>query len=160
MKKSRAKPSLKLLLCLLVLSVDCLAVQIQIPPVEDFQQLAREAEQRQLPILLMVSQYHCGFCERMKEEVLGPMMLSGDYTSRVLIRELLIDPGEYVTDLQGRRLSTEAFIARYQTRVTPTLLFLDAQGKEAAERIVGINTVDYLIFYIEDAIDEAMRASQ
>jgi len=156
MQHSRTKPFLRLLLCLLMLSASGLFAGEGVPSVEDFQQLAREAELRQLPILLMVSQYHCGFCERMKEEVLGPMMLSSDYTSRVLIRELQIDPGHYVTDFQGQRLSAEAFTARYKTQVTPTLLFLDAQGNEAAERIVGINTVDFLIFYIEDAINEAM----
>jgi len=93
----------------------------------------------------------------MKEEVLEPMVLSGDYTARVLIRELRMDPGSYVTDFQGERLTAAAFSARYKTRVTPTLLFLDAQGQEAAERIVGINTVDYLLFYIEDAINKALN---
>jgi thioredoxin-related protein len=160
MKQSRLKASLRLLLCLLVWSVNSRAAEDEVPSVEDFQQLAQEAQARRLPILLMVSQYHCGFCERMKEEVLGPMVLSGDYTSRVLIRQLQIDPGQNVTDFQGRRLSAEAFIARYKIRVTPTLLFLDAKGNEATKRIVGINTVDFLIFYIEEAIDEAIKISQ
>ncbi|MCU7937214.1 MAG: thioredoxin fold domain-containing protein [Candidatus Thiodiazotropha sp. (ex Dulcina madagascariensis)] len=122
---------------------------------DDLSQLAAESEQRRLPILLMVSQYHCGFCDRMKEEVLQPMRLSGEYRNRVLMRELSIDPGETITNFQGEPETAEDFIHQYEVHVTPTLLFLDAEGKEAAERIVGINTVDYLIFYIEEAIDEA-----
>ena len=157
MNQSRAKTVLGLLICLLFMPVNGPAAQGNLQLVEDFQQLGNEARQRQIPILLMVSQYHCGFCERMREEVLGPMVLSGDYTSRVLIRELRMDPGSTVRDFQGERLTAAAFSARYKTRVTPTLLFLDAQGKEAAERIVGINTVDYLLFYIEDAINEALN---
>jgi len=124
-------------------------------PADDLQQLGQTAGERGVPILLMVSQSHCGYCELMKNEVLIPMQLSGDYQQRTLLRELMIDPGEMVTNFQGQRESADAFRARYKVRVTPTLLFLDARGREAAERILGINTVDYLLFYIEEALDDA-----
>jgi thioredoxin-related protein len=126
-----------------------------IPHAENLRQLAAEAKQRQLPIMLVVTQDHCGYCERMKREVLQPMQLSGDYDDRVLMRELMMDPGEMVTNFQGRREPASAFIGHYKVNVTPTLLFLDASGEEAAERILGINSVDYLLYYIEDAIDKA-----
>ncbi|MEJ2590632.1 MAG: thioredoxin fold domain-containing protein [Candidatus Thiodiazotropha sp.] len=126
-----------------------------IPRAEDLSRLAAESKQRRIPILLVVSQYHCGYCERMKQEVLLPMQLSGDYVDRVLMRELMIDPGETVIDFAGKREDAAAFAARYKVNVTPTLLFLAPDGTEAAERIRGINTVDYLLFYIEQAIDAA-----
>jgi thioredoxin-related protein len=91
----------------------------------------------------------------MKEEVLQPLMLNQEYRQRVLIRELSIDPGEMVTTLQGRRQAAADFIDQYHVSVTPTLLFLDAKGREAAQRIIGINTVDFLFLYIDDAIDQA-----
>jgi thioredoxin-related protein len=103
----------------------------------------------------MVSQEHCGYCERMKQEVLNPMLLSGEYDDKIVMRELLIDPGETVTDFSGQRQAADTFIHNYQVWVTPTLLFLDHRGRETAERILGINTVDYLLFYIESAIDDA-----
>ncbi|MCU7879793.1 MAG: thioredoxin fold domain-containing protein [Candidatus Thiodiazotropha sp. (ex Lucinoma aequizonata)] len=124
-------------------------------PVENIQKLAAEAKQNQIPILLLISQYHCGFCDLMKEEILQPMQLNSSYRERVLVRELLIDQGGMVTNFQGNREATADFVDQYNIFVTPTLLFLDADGKEASERIVGINTIDYLIFYIEDAIDSA-----
>ncbi|MEW7995706.1 MAG: hypothetical protein AB2825_14840, partial [Candidatus Thiodiazotropha endolucinida] len=40
----------------------------KLPPLEDIQQLSRTSKQNRIPILLMVSQYHCGYCDRMKEE--------------------------------------------------------------------------------------------
>ena len=143
------------LLLSLALAGECLAAGAGLIPAGDLRQTAREARQRHLPILLMVSQSHCGFCERMKNEVLEPMLLNGDYDSRVLIRELSIDAGEWVTDFQGRHLTTRELGARYQAEVTPTLLFLDPDGREAAERIVGINTVDLLPLYIESALTQA-----
>ncbi len=133
-------------------------VNASLTPADDLQQLAKTARERRIPILLMVSQSHCGYCELMKNEVLIPMQLSGDYTERMLLREMMIDPGEMVTNFLGRRERADAFSRRYKVRVTPTLLFLDDRGEEAAERILGINTVDYLLFYIEEALDNALQA--
>jgi thioredoxin-related protein len=128
-----------------------------LPFAEDLSRLAAESKHRGIPIMLVVTQYHCGYCERMKSEVLLPMRLSGEYEDRVLMRELMIDPGETVTDFQGRREAAATFAAHYRVSVTPTLLFLGPDGEEAAERIRGINTVDYLPLYIEEAIDAATK---
>ena len=153
MHPSRFQYALCALLLLLALPVA--ADSIALPQATDLQRLGESAEEKAVPILLMVSQYHCGFCELMKREVLHPMLLSGEYADRVIIRELLIDPGETVTNFEGRREAGDSFSGRYRVYVTPTLLFLDGEGNEMAERILGINTVDYLLFYIEDAIAES-----
>jgi thioredoxin-related protein len=144
------------LLLMLLLTGPLLAADAHsLPQAVDLKRLGDSAEQRRIPILLMVSQYHCGFCELMKLEVLNPMRLSGDYTDRVLMRELLIDTGETVTNFEGHPEAAERFSSRYLVQVTPTLLFLDGDGNEVAERIIGINTIDYLLFYIEEAIETA-----
>jgi thioredoxin-related protein len=91
----------------------------------------------------------------MKREILNPMQLSGEYKDQVIMLEILIDPGEMVTNFSGRRETAEAFADRYGVFVTPTLLFLDADGNEAAERILGINTIDFLPLYIDNAIENA-----
>jgi thioredoxin-related protein len=154
-----AKPliaSPALLLMLMLLAGPLFAADAHsLPSAADLKRLGDNAEQRRIPILLMVSQYHCSFCELMKLEVLHPMRLSGDYTDRVLMRELLIDTGETVINFEGHRETAESFSSRYQVQVTPTLLFLDSDGNEVAERILGINTIDYLLFYIEEAIETA-----
>ncbi|MCG7870623.1 MAG: thioredoxin fold domain-containing protein [Candidatus Thiodiazotropha lotti] len=152
--RSKLPLSITLILCLLLLS-PAFADQSAIPQVHDFQRLAIEANQKKLPIVLLISQYHCGYCDRMKEEVLYPMSISGDFEQTALVRELLIDEGEMVNDFQGNRVAASAFSQRYSVFVTPTLLFLDSRGEEAAERILGINTMDYLLFYILNAAETA-----
>ena len=144
-----------LLQLLIVSSVS--ADQNLIPQIHDLQKLAREANEKKLPIVLLVSQYHCGYCDRMKQDVLYPMSISGDFEQTALVRELLIDDGEMVIDFQGNRLAAAAFSQRYSVFVTPTLLFLDSRGEEAAERILGINTMDYLLFYILNAAESAAK---
>ncbi|MCU7830232.1 MAG: thioredoxin fold domain-containing protein [Candidatus Thiodiazotropha sp. (ex Myrtea sp. 'scaly one' KF741663)] len=126
-----------------------------IPLADNLRELADKAKQQQSPIMLMFSQYHCEFCELMKTEVLDPMQLSGEYENQVVMREVMIDPGEMITNFQGKREAASIFADRYGVFVTPTLVFLDTNGKESAERILGINTIDFLLFYIEEAIETA-----
>jgi thioredoxin-related protein len=149
---------LTLLLLWLLPSHALAANNTLLPQSNDLKQLGRQASEQRTPILLMVSQYHCGYCEQMKNEVLYPMQLNGEYSNKVIMRELLIDPEEMVTNFLGQRVSADTFSDHYQVTATPTLLFLDHQGNEVAERILGINTIDYLFYYIEDAIETASAA--
>ena len=145
--------------CLLYLFSACAtaAEQSKLPVADDLSKLGAEAKRQQLPILLLVSQYHCEYCDLMKREVLQPMRLNGDFQQQALMRELLIDAGEKVTNFQGQTVSAAEFADQYGVFVTPTLLFLDNDGHEAAERILGINTLDYLVFYIQAAIETAAK---
>jgi thioredoxin-related protein len=143
----------------LLIAFSAIAEQNRLPVAEDFSELGAESKRKQIPILLLISQYHCEYCDQMKHEVLQPMHANGDFQNRALVRELLIDAGEKVTDFQGNRMDASAFSQRYGVFVTPTLLFLDNKGQEVAERILGINTMDYLVFYIQDAIKTAAQKS-
>ena len=129
-----------------------------IPVARDFFELARQAEMKRVPILLMVSQDHCHFCELLKAEVLNPMMISGDYTDKVVMTELLIDIGDSVTDFDGNRVYPGKVASDYNTWVTPTLLFLDHQGKEVHKRMLGVNTVEMYGFYLDESLDAALAA--
>jgi thioredoxin-related protein len=114
------------------------------------------AQRINVPLLLTFSQADCPFCVKLAEEVLQPMLISGDYTDRVLIRELMIDHGKDVIDFNGAAVSARAIFARYRLYVTPSVLITDNQGHELAERQIGINTVDYYGFYLDQAIDQAL----
>ena len=113
---------------------------------------------RGLVILLMLSQEHCGWCDLLKREQLLPMLKSGRYEERVLIRELRIDPGDQVQDFAGQPLGGARFASRYGVYVAPTLLFLGPDGRELSRRIVGINTPELFGWYLDQAIDEARQA--
>ncbi len=110
-----------------------------------------------LPLMLLVSQQHCPYCVRIKEEILGPMVKSGEYADRVLIRELFIDAGSRVRDFAGREREGAAVADDYGVDLTPTLLFLDARGRELSKRLVGLYTVEMFPFYVEAALEEASR---
>jgi len=132
-----------------------------LPRYLDGQVEADNARRDRLPILLMVSLSDCPYCEKLKGEILNPMMLSGDYDAKVLIRELLVDEGEEVVDFGGDAVPAMQLAKRYGPVLAPTLLFLDPQGREIAQKIRGITTLDFYSFYLDQAIEEARaRLSQ
>lgn len=117
---------------------------------------AQLAQQKQVPLLIIFSQEYCGFCEKLKEEIIHPMLISDDYTNKVVIRELRID-GQNINDFNGRMIGPGDIFTRYMLHVTPSLLLLDKNGDELAERQIGINTIDYYGYFLDKAIEHALQ---
>jgi thioredoxin-related protein len=126
--------------------------------VTDFSADGKTAGQNKTPILLLVSQDHCPFCDQIKREILGPMLVSGEYDRKVMIREIYIDLGSRVTDFTGVTREASSFMLNYKVYLTPTLLFLDDEGRELTERMVGIQTPELYPFYVDRAVEKAIAA--
>lgn len=124
---------------------------------ENLRMLGERAQHTQVPVLLLVSQEHCSFCKTLKEEILQPMEISGDYTHRVLIAELLMDLAEPIVGWQGKPTFASEVAAKYKVYVTPTLLFLDARGEPLHEPMIGINTVEMYSYYLDEALAKALK---
>ncbi len=121
--------------------------------------LSREgalARERKVPILLMFSAEYCGYCMRVEEEFLKPMLISGDYTDRVIIRQLKVDSLGEVRDFDGRPIGVEALVNRYGAFVTPTIVFLDAEGRQMSQKMVGLTTPDFFGGYLDERIETAL----
>jgi thioredoxin-related protein len=130
----------------------------QASPVTDLQQVGTLSERRTIPILLLVSREQCSYCRLLKREILQPSQLGGDLKDRVILQEILIDPGQHLKDFQGQpRLATE-FASDYGINLTPTLLFLDSQGRELTDPLVGVNTLEMYGFYLDTAVAQAQKA--
>lgn len=128
------------------------ASQIRVPVATDLATIAKSANTRGLPVLLVFSAEHCAYCELLENEILKPMILSGDYRDRVLIYKVMIDDSNQVRDFNGMSVSAEVLAQHYGVYVTPTMLFLDSSGKELSERILGINTVEMFGGLVDQAI--------
>jgi thioredoxin-related protein len=159
---NKVKSRLKLIgavLCLMTITV----VQAETLPyvkvreVANLQAVGEEARARQLPILVMFSIRECPYCDVVREEFLKPMLRSGDYVDRVIMLELYSDSHAQLRDFNGELISADELIHRYQAGFAPTLVFLDSQGKELAERLIGITTRDFYGGYLDDAIDESLQ---
>lgn len=129
--------------------------EVSVPLANDLQKDSAQCVDKQLPILLMFSAEDCPYCVTVEEEFLKPMMISGDYTDKVLIRKVMLDVHPDAIGFDGGELNPASLASQYSVFATPTVVLVDDQGKEIAERLVGINTVDYYGAYLDQSIEQA-----
>ena len=137
------------------------APPVQVVTAADLQADGRLARREGRVILLLVSQESCSYCEQVKREVIKPMIRSGRYDSRLIIRELMIDGGAESIDFTGQsRENHELAFSRYRAGLTPTLLFLAPDGEELVPKIVGFQTPEMYFYYVEQSIEQAYAKLQ
>ena len=123
---------------------------------EDLETDGRWARAHNMAILVVVTREDCQHCALLKRNVLIPMLRSGDYDDKVLIRELMTNPLHPVVNFRGRTSDSAKIASRLGARVTPTVLLLDADGKALNPAIIGINSIDFYGHYLDAAIDTAL----
>ncbi len=126
-----------------------------IPLARDLMQAGREAEQACVPLLLEFAADDCHYCILLEEEVLNPTLLNREYEQRVLMRKLILDRGIRLRSFSGKSIQAADLASQYRVFVTPTLLFVDSKGKELAERMVGVTTLEFYGGYLDQALDAA-----
>lgn len=133
------------------------AGDVKVVEVKDFAAIGKQADQERLPIMLMFSASGCTYCEKLEEDFLKPMLRSGDYRDKVMIRKMRIDGYGKVRDFEGKQVAASDFADRYGVFVTPTVVFIDGDGVELAKKRVGLTTPDFYGSYLDQSIDEALN---
>ncbi len=126
----------------------------------NFQKLSLEMKQKSLGLVLMLHAEHCPYCKLMEDEILAPMVISGDYDNKVLLRKLQIDEARDVIDFSGKTVEPSDISDRYDASLTPTLVFLDHEGKEIVKKMIGINTVELFGAYLDEEIEKVIKKIQ
>jgi thioredoxin-related protein len=126
--------------------------------VVDFRLEAAAAAERGVTLLLAVTREGCRYCAQLRREFLAPMIRSGDYFYKVLIREMMMEPDTAILDFSGQVTTTAEMAARYGVSITPTVLLLDPSGKRLQPPLTGINNAEMYGLYLDQAIDEATAA--
>lgn len=125
--------------------------------VKNFQQLATIMQTKNIGLLLALDAPYCHFCKQLEEDVLNPMLLSGDYDDQILIYKLSVDSNMPIVGFDGKTTSGAEFAEKLGVSLTPTMVFIDHTGKEISERMLGVNTPEMYGAYIDDAIDETRK---
>ena len=110
------------------------------------------AHSRHLPLLIMFSMDGCTYCDLVREDFLEPMLLSGEYDDRVIIRIVKVDDFDTLRDFDGKPITADELALRYRAVVAPTVVFVDYRGHQLAERLIGISTPDFYGGDLDDAI--------
>ncbi|MCK5895579.1 MAG: thioredoxin family protein [Cocleimonas sp.] len=121
---------------------------------KNFAALAKKMKQQNKGLLLMLHSSGCAFCEALEKQYLYPSVKSGDYDKEIFIRKLQIDSGTPIIDFSGKTIDPDVISRRYDGSLTPTLLFLDYKGDEAALKMIGYNTPSLFGGYVEEQLKE------
>lgn len=134
------------------------AVPTAVPEVveaTDLQADGRVATAAGIPVLLVFEASHCPYCRELEESFLRPMLISGDYDAKVMIRSVDLDRDVFIQDFQGESVTPRGLAERYGVTLTPTMLLVDASGHELAPRLVGLGVIDFFAAEIDAAIEAA-----
>jgi len=161
MTLSRQSRRLSVLTALGILSVSaCSDMQSPTRLIElavSLQADAIKVPEANIPIVIFVSRHDCIYCERLREQVLYPMIRAGELENRIILRELSLDPGFSVEDFHGNIVDGKNFADRYDASITPTLLFLDEAGLCLSDPLVGTGNIEFYRFYLNRKIEEATQ---
>lgn len=144
------------LFLLLQFSFAC-ANESTIKVTRDLQQDGHLSAQLQRPLVILFSIRNCEFCEFIREEFLQPMQENSIYNQKIIIREVRADSQLSVRDFNGEKVAVDRISNRYHAAVAPTLVFLDGQGKELADGIIGITSVELYDIKLGQAITAAIK---
>ena len=135
-----------------------LAAGGDIPAANNLAEVGRISQEQGVPVVVFVSRDACPYCRTLRDTILKPMFAAGKFEQRAILVEISLDRVEPLTGFENQRITATAFGQLYQSKITPTLLFLDSDGREIAKRIVGISNLELYGFYLNKSIDEALRA--
>ena len=156
----RQNRSMKFFISILLLFLTSSAISVSddsaVLEERNFQVLAMKMKQNRMGLVMMLHAEDCAYCELMDEKILSPMERSGEYKNRVFIRKLQIDKPELITDFKGNRVAASDMADSYDSRLTPTLIFLDHTGEEKAVKIIGINSIELFSASVDEQIDELL----
>lgn len=153
----RAMP---VLLLLLSVTQWVFATGVEIPLASNLAELAQASQQQGLPTIVFVSREACPFCRSLRDSILGPMYAANKFDQRANLVEVNLDQTDPITGFDNEPISAKAFGETYKAGITPTLLFLDARGREISKRRVGISNLELYGFYLDKSIDDALAVTR
>jgi thioredoxin-related protein len=113
------------------------------------------AKQKGLILVIEFSADDCAYCRKLEDLFLLPMQRNAAYGDKILLRAVSLSDFDSLIDFQGHSITTTEFAAQYDVTLTPTLVFLNADGVEVSEKLVGIWSEDFFGGFIDNRIDEA-----
>ncbi|MET0067962.1 MAG: thioredoxin fold domain-containing protein [Candidatus Thiodiazotropha sp.] len=123
---------------LMLVLVTSLTQAGDLPTTRDWADASQAAQQEHVPILAVFESEDCGYCERLRKDILSPLSDTCSLQPP-LVKEFDIDTGGKLTDFNGDPIRSRQFKQRYNIYAVPTLVFLAPDGTPLTDPIVGYN---------------------
>ncbi len=146
-----------LVIFFLVVAINCgsIAQATGLPVVKDFTVEAKDAQRRQVPILVLFMSESCSYCETVLEEFLLPMQRDPEFKDKVILRQIEISSRDELIDFDGKATTYSRFSGRHKVSGVPNVMLFDGNG-QMLTFIEGLLTVDFYYAFLVDAIDESL----
>jgi len=115
-----------------------------------------ESERGDMPIMVFYMSTSCPYCDEVKDLYLNPMVQSGQYDGRLIIRMVDTEGGDSLRDFHGKRMDHEQFADSEGASLTPVLKFYDHTGAELVPEVLGYTSPDFYLAYLENAIETSI----
>ncbi len=130
-----------------------------LPAAVDLRAEAAQAAKLGGPLIVIYSRQDCKYCAAVKRDYLKPLAANPRYRDRTLIRQINQDgETQALTDFTGGA-STHARVATAEkVKRVPVVAFYGPDGRQLANPIVGARLPDFYQSYLEDAVEQSVRA--
>ncbi len=130
-----------------------------LPPAVDLRAEATRAAQAGAPLIVIYSRRDCKFCETVKRDYLKPLAADPRFRDRLVIRQINQDgDAQAISDFAGKASTHARFAAAEKVRLVPVVAFYGPNGRQLAEPIVGARLPDFYLGYLEEAVEQSMKA--
>jgi len=126
-----------------------------IPLLSDLSVDAKHQQKTNRVIMLYVSAPHCAFCKKLEKEIFDPLLYSGEYDDRIILRKVDWHSSSMIKNFDGIKQLPQDFLKAYEIKITPTLLFLDSTGRQILKPLLGYRGGEFYWFYFDAAINKA-----
>lgn len=106
-------------------------------------------------LLLVLTRSGCFYCQALMKNVMLPLVKSGVWDQRAMLRELELDTSPEILGFSGNPAVAMGFAERYGYPFTPSILFLDRCGREVGLRHTGYDGSDFFEFYLDKSVKQA-----
>lgn len=130
------------------------AQETALPVPDSLPDVAAAAVRQGDPLVLLISLRGCPYCELVRRNYLLPARADGLPAWQINMQ----DKQRSLVGFDGQSSNAAEQITRWNVRLAPTLLFLNAQGLPLAERLVGVASVDFYGAYLDQRISTARQA--
>ena len=128
-----------------------------VPYARNLQKDGKLAAQKNGVVLVMFSGDYCSYCERVLNEFLIPMSRNPEYQRKVVMRRVVNTGLSTIKDFEGGVEEHREFASDQGVGMVPTVMLFDQNGKRLGKPLVGLTTVDYYGYYLDQAIDHALE---
>jgi thioredoxin-related protein len=127
-----------------------------LPLVSDLAEAARQAREKQIPVMVAFTLSTCPHCAVARRDHLVPMRASAKWRDQVIMVELQLDGPQPLVDFAGNKTTARDFARGHAVRSVPTVIVFNAEGKPTHAPLVGLAAGDFYSLYLEQAAETGL----